>query len=241
MKEALLVHGWDPRFYNTKLSSDVESGIAWKDRSGLIKLLNQKYDVRYFNLPGFCGAPEPTKNKFDVEDFTDYLANWIKLKNKPDIIIGYSFGGVVALDYRFRYDSSIPTVLISPALIRSESLGSRIAHLAKNKMPLGALGEFKKYYQYFLSRYYREGTLFLRESYDQIVRRDMSFLLGKVKVDGLLLIYGTNDDTTPWRLVKEKALQLGIEHCLIEAGEHNIGQTHPRKIFEAINDFLKDG
>ena len=69
----------------------------------------------------------------------------------------------------------------------------------------------------------------------------MSFLLGKVKVDGLLLIYGTNDDTTPWRLVKEKALQLGIEHCLIEAGAHNIGQTHPRKIFEAINDFLKDG
>jgi len=239
-KETLLIHGWDPQFYNSNIGENTTDGIAWSHRLELIRLLSKKYVLNYFNLPGFCGVSEPEKERFNVEDFTDYFANWIKKSKKnPEVIIGYSFGGVVALDYKVRYDNSIPTILISPAIHRGESSRSKFAHLAKNVIPEGISEPLKKYYQYLFSRYYRNGTPFLRESYDLIVRRDIISELNEVDPKSLLLIYGLEDNATPWKQVEDKAIKLGLQYGLIENGGHNIGQTHPGEIVEFIDKLLK--
>ncbi len=239
-KETLLIHGWDPQFYNNNVGENATDDIAWRHRPDLIRLLSKKYSLNYFNLPGFCGVPEPDKEEFNVEDFTDSFADWIeKSKEKPKVIIGYSFGGVVALDYKARYDNSIPTILISPALYRGESAKSRFAHLAKNVIPEGISEPLKKYYQYLFSRYYRNGTPFLRESYDLIVRRDMTPELKKIDPRSLLLIYGSEDSVTPWKQVENDAATLGLQYGVIEKGGHNIGQTHPEEIAALIDKFLR--
>ncbi|CAN5296603.1 hypothetical protein BH10PAT1_BH10PAT1_2610 [soil metagenome] len=240
-KEAILIHGWDPNYYNSKIKNqEINKGIAWSHRPELIRLLNQQYDLQYFNLPGFAGTPEPRTSYYDVENFSEKLAKYIsKNRSKPKVIIGYSFGGVITLDYKIRYKVDTPIVLISPAIVRQESAKSSIASIAKKVIPTSLVTGLKDKYQTAFSKYYREGTPFLKKSYDRIVREDLSGLLEKVDPDATLLVYGTKDTSTPWTLVENIAKKYNIDYVLIKDGEHNIGQTHPKDIADAINRFLK--
>lgn len=238
-KEAILIHGWDPNYYNKNVAANSSENIAWSHRPDLIRLLSEHYDLEYFNLPGFAGVPEPKERYYDVEDFTDRLASWIGSNEKdPKVIIGYSFGGAVALDYKSRYKTNTPVVLISPAIVRQESAKSTIGNTAKQIVPPSLISPLKDVYQKIFSRYYRLGTPFLRSSYDHIVRRDLSSLLDEVDPGGALLIYGNKDTSTPWHLVEQKVKAAGLDYEIIEGGGHNIGQTHPDNIVAAINQFL---
>ncbi len=240
MKEMVLIHGWDTNCYNSKIiDKPVAENIAWTHRNQLLSLLSSNFRLTYFNLPGFCGTPEPKKDYFNVEDFTNYFNTWIsKQEKQPEIILGYSFGGVVALDYKVRYKLNIPIILISPALLRSTSLKSRLAQHGKNLIPEVLSKQLKGQYQHLFSKYYREGSSFLRNSYDHIVRRDMSRELAQVDKNSILLIYGAKDTSTPWLAVKDKTSEADLDYLLIANGEHSIGQTHPKEIVDAINAFL---
>jgi pimeloyl-ACP methyl ester carboxylesterase len=239
--KAVLVHGWDPNYYTSKIDqSEVNASIAWSHRQELINLLGEIYDLKYFNLPGFSGVEDPAK-PFNVEDFTDYFASWLEAENhEPSVIIGYSFGGTIALDYKVRYKSKIPAILISPAIKRAESPISKFAHLASTAFSDIAIDKLRGYYQYIFSKYYREGSNFIRFSYNQIVRRDLSELLLEVDPGGLLLIYGSNDEATPFSLITDKIHQANLDYVLIPDGRHNIGQTHSNEIVESINNFLQN-
>lgn len=236
----VLIHGWDPDYYNSKMSDKpVQEDIVWKHRSQLILSLGSSFNISYFNLPGFCGVPEPKKDYFDVEDFTNNFADWVKRQEKPpELILGYSFGGVIALDYKVRHAPDIPVVLISPALVRGTSLKSQLAQHGKNLIPKVVFQQLKSYYQRLFSRYYREGDEFLQKSYDHIARRNFANSLTQVDRTSILLIYGDQDTSTPWSLVKDRVTDANLDHYLITNGGHAIGQTHPKEIVAAINAFL---
>ncbi len=239
---AVLVHGWDPKYYNNNLAEKVDSSIAWSSRKKLIKLLQTNYDIKFYNLPGFCNTKIPTKKSvYDVEDFTNSLDAWLKDKKiKPDVFIGYSFGGAVLLDYLANYNTDASFVLISPAIIRAETSRSKLAHLLKSLLPEILVKLLKHPYQYFASKYYRKGDSFLRKSYDLIVRRDLRDLLRSIDKKRLLLIYGNSDSETPYQLVQKDVKKHDINHFVIEGGKHSIGQTHPNQISQAIYKFLSN-
>lgn len=239
-KVAVLVHGWDPKYYNNNLSTKVTSDIAWSHRKRLVKLLRSEFQVKFFNLPGFCNTQTPNKTKsYNLEDFTRSLDKWLRIKNiSPDIFIGYSFGGSVLLDHLVNYKSKGVFILISPAIIRKESSRSRLAHLLKLFLPSTLIKLLKHPYQYLASKYYRKGDPFLRESYDLIARRDLRNLLGSADKKRLLLIYGNNDIETPWQFVQEDVIKHSISQTIILGGGHSIGQTHPDHIIKAIHRFL---
>lgn len=239
-KELVLIHGWDPRFYSKTLNLDApEPGVAWSDRIELIDLLKSKYEVRFFDLTGFCGKPEPVKEFYDIEDFSSELNDWIsKEKIKPKAIIGYSFGGAVALNYKIHYKTEVPVILISPALSRKESTFSNIGNKSKGLVPSFAREQLKAVYQSIFSKYYRLGSAFIKKSYDHIVRRDTSIDLKQVSQDSVLLIYGSKDTSTPWQNVESLVKKHGVNYVLIGGG-HDIGETNGKAIFEEIDKFLK--
>lgn len=239
-KLVVLVHGWDPKYYNNNLTSKVPDYVAWSKRKELLELLKNKFELRFFNLPGFCNTKTPIKSSiYNVEDFSSSLDSWLKTKKiKPSIFIGYSFGGAVLLDYLANYKTDAFFLLISPAIIRAETSRSKLAHLLKSLLPERLVKLLKHPYQYFASKYYRKGDSFLRKSYDLIVRRDLRSLLGSVDKNRLLLIYGKNDIETPWGLVEKVVKKHSINHCVIQGGGHSIGQTHPKEIHKAIDKFL---
>jgi len=239
-KEIVMIHGWGTRSYNSNL--DCEKGnedAAWSQRQELVNLLEKKYPVRFFNLPGFCYVKEPQKQAFDLEDFSDYLDKWIEEQDiKPTAIVGYSFGGAVALDYKVRHKSNIPVILISPALKRKETVKSQIGKIGKNIVPQRYFDTLKSLYQSVFSKYYREGTPFLRASYDKIARRDIRPLLEMVDPNDIFLIYGDSDTSTPADYVSEIVDKCNLNCLVINGGGHNIGETHPEEISSAIIDFL---
>lgn len=237
---AILIHGWDPDFYNSKINPNTRDSIAWSKRTEFISQLEKQYYLTYFNLPGFCGIPEPGTPKFDIEEFTDYFVNWKRSREiKADILIGYSFGGAILLDYKARYKDKTPTVLIAPAIYRGESVRSFLARKFKHVIPNVISKNLKHLYQFITSKYYRDGSSFLRKSYDIIARRDLRSLLEQVDTNELFLIYGTKDDATPWNLVKEAIKNAGIDYHLIANGKHGIGQTDPKEIAQTISFFYK--
>lgn len=237
-KELTLVHGWDPNYYNNMLNSAPTENMAWSHRTKLLQLLESHFDLKYYNLPGFCGEPEPD-TPYDVEDFTDSFATWMQMRPaQPSAVLGYSFGGVVALDYKARYQSNIPVILVSPAILRQVSAKSGIASTAKKYLPAFVTKKTKSIYQYLFSRYYRAGTDFLRTSYDMIVRRDLSGKLLEITSGGVLLVYGSNDTSTPFNLVEQTVKEADHDFIVIPGGGHGIGQTHPNDIVQAILTFM---
>lgn len=235
-----MIHGWGVNFYNSNINCEkVEKDIAWKDRRELVNLLKEKYSLLNFNLPGFCCTEEPNKHYFDIEDFSNYLAKWLKdKKTKPSAIVAYSFGGAIALDYKARYKSDIPVILISPALKRKETIKSQFGSMGKGFIPQIFFDSLKSFYQSLFSRYYREGTPFLRASYDKIARRDTRPLLDKVDLKEILLIFGEQDTSTPVEYILE-ATEKNHPNCIIiKGGGHNIGGTHPKQVSSAIIEFL---
>lgn len=239
-KEIVLIHGWGTENYNSNLDCDrINEGVAWEKRSELINLLQRKYHLRYFNLPGFCCVPEPNEPFFDIEDFSDSLAKWLDDKDlKPAAIIGYSFGGAVALDYKVRYDTNIPVILMAPALKRRETIKSHLGQIGKRIIPVKYSAELKSLYQSLFSRYYRKGTPFLRASYDKIARRDIRPLLEMINPRDILLIYGDSDSSTPVDYVTEYVNKNNLNFVVIEGGGHNIGGTNPNEVSKAIIEFV---
>ncbi len=239
-KEIVMVHGWGTGSYNSNLNcEEVGDDVAWGNRKELTSLLQEKYTLRFFNLPGFCCVEEPKNDYFDIEDFSDYFAKWLKdQKVKPSAIVGYSFGGTVALDYKVRYKSQIPIVLIAPALKRKETVKSQMGAMGKSLVPQKYFDKLKFLYQLIFSRYYREGTPFLRASYDKIARRDIRPLLEEVDPKDILLVYGDSDTSTPAEYISEVVDKNDLNCIIIAGGEHNIGSTHPEQVTSAIIDFL---
>ena len=239
-KEIVVVHGWGTGSYNSNLNcEEADRGVAWIHRQELINSLEIKYAVRFFNLPGFCCVEEPIKESFDLEDFSDYLEEWLNRQDvKPEAIVGYSFGGAVALDYKVRYKSNIPVILISPALKRKETIKSKIGKMGKRIVPERYLDSLKSLYQSIFSNYYREGTPFLRASYDKIARRDIRPLLDLVDPKDILLVYGDSDTSTPADYISEIVEKNGLNCLIIKGGDHNIGKTHAEEVSSAIIDFL---
>lgn len=238
--EAILIHGWDPQFYNVNVTDNPPENIAWEHRSGLLNLLSQEFDLGYYNLPGFCSICEPNEGLYDVEDFARNFGEWTEQQKKsPKLIIGYSFGGAVALMHKMLSNDSTPTVLISPAIYRRESKRSGVAHLAKRYVPQIWEDQVRHLYQLAMSTYHRNGTPFLRRTYNTIVRRDLRGLLNTVDASSLYLIYGEKDRDTPWDLVRPQVQDSNIGHHVMASGDHNIGQTHPEEIVQKIALFLQ--
>lgn len=237
--EIILIHGWDPSKYsNSNNSGGV--GAAWTHRTELINLLEKKYKIHYCNLPGFLGVPEPTR-PYDLEDFSSYLKDW-KARWCPDplFILGYSFGGAVALTHKVIYNDTARIVLVSPALERQLGMRSLIGGYSKKFIPKFAMQNLKSFYQQLMSPYYRSGSDFLRQSYDLIVRRKILNELGNIPTNSALLIYGDQDKDTPWSIAKPIVTELNIKHSVIVGGRHSIGQTHPKEIVDAITAFIEN-
>lgn len=238
-REAVLIHGWDPQYYTNNLSGSQPENIAWSRRGRFIELLQQRFITRYYNLPGFCGRQAPDQSAFNIEDFTDDFYHWIQSNGEnTKLIIGFSFGGVIALDFIRRYHPDIPAVLVSPALVRQQTWRSNLGKLSRDFIPAGLYPAIKLWYQQLTSAYFRQGDSFIKASYDTIARRDVSSWLSQIDPGSLLLIYGSKDSSTPWTKVEKQVVSSNLDYYIVAEGEHNIGQTHPEHIINAIVQYL---
>ncbi len=235
MKKILLLHGWNWKNY-TKLT---DSKDAWDNRKEFVKLLSEKYKIYKLNFPGFCGEKEPTK-AWNLNDYATFVKNYLKNNNlKVDYILGYSFGGAVALKYYSLYDNNQKLILISPAITRNKEKSKNFIKTPKFLNPLRNVLRNIYLKHIIKNPYMINGTKFLNNSYQNIVRVELLNELNKVNPNNIQIIYGKDDDmVNPNYILKE--IDNNLKKCIkVIAGDHDIANNNPQEIIKIIDKYAK--
>ena len=231
MKKILLIHGWNHDNYTRSGCAD-----AWNNRSRFVEALSKHFQVVCFNLPGFCGEKDP-EHPWALSDFTRFLDRVIQ-KEKPDIALGYSFGGAILLHWKVRSrDKRIKAFLVSPAITRQYESKSISIGWLKAVLPMRLIALARDFYLVSVVRnpYYTKASPVMRETYRNIVGLDLREDLLEVS-DKLTLIYGEKDTATPPEMVRDFLVSRENNHILriIEGGGHDIANTHTNELVSVV-------
>lgn len=239
----LLLHGWDWKKY-PKYSPKHQ----WENRQDFINMLGEYFDVDYPSLPGFDTNSRENDKPWSLDDYSVWLKKLLDT-GRYDAIIGYSFGCAVIVKCLYQYNIKIATVLISPAIIREYKVKSSWIVL-KTKSILKSLHmtilvEYATdlYLRFWIrNSFYIEGNKFLRQTYRNIVKIDLSFECKKL-VDRkypLAFIFGSLDTATPKSTFIKSVPQAESDLVLIEGAGHNVGGTHPLNVVENVVKILQE-
>lgn len=226
MKSILLLHGWNYDNYTSKTTSK----DAWDNRKIFVDKLSKKYKIYKLNFPGFCGEEEPDREWY-LKDYANYVFNYLRdNKIKVDYILGYSFGGAVATLYNVMYDPNQKLILVSPAIARNNVKPeiNKPSFIRKNLRSI--------YLKYVIkNKYVINGTKFLNNSYQNIVRIELIKELNVINPELLTIIYGSEDNMVNPSYVIDN-LDDKHKECvhMISGGSHDIANTHPDEIIELI-------
>ena len=233
-KKILLLHGWNWKNYTSMTTSK----DAWENRKDFVSKLAEKYDIYKLNFPGFCGQKEPNKS-YNLDDYAKYVNDYLKDNNlHVDYILGYSFGGAVALKYHLLYDKKQKIILISPAIIRNKTKSKDMIKTPKFMQKLRNI--MRDWYLIHIVKnpYMVHGTKFLNVSYQSIVRVELTSDLEKVNPNMIKIIYGSKDDQVePLRVINSVSDNIKKRIAVIEDGGHDIANTHSEDIIKFIDNY----
>lgn len=237
MKKILLIHGWDYDNYYGRVSDE-----AWKNRNNFVKALEKHFIVRRPDLPGFGLAKEPKVSGYTIEDYAKFIHDYIEENNfHPDYILGYSFGGAVAVTYHRLYKGNIKYILCSPALIRNHDHSKKYMKTPKIFDPIrNKIRDFYLIHKIKLPEMVY-GTKFLRNTYQSIVRVEITSYLEEMKPEQYIIIYGEEDTMVdPKRMVQIVSDKVRKRIRFIKGGGHDIANTHTQELIDIILDFTKE-
>jgi pimeloyl-ACP methyl ester carboxylesterase len=228
----LMLHGWRDSLHTfDSLSSE----------------LGEKYRVVRLDMPGF-GKTEMPQETWDVEKYVTFVSDFlVKIKVKPEVILGHSFGGRVAIR-GIATDSFYPQKLI---LVGSAGISKRVT--LRNVLVTVAAKLFgvvtlippllfyrhqirRKAYKVIGSDYLEAGLL--RETYLRVISEDLQVFASKIKLP-TQLIWGNNDTETPVEDGKKYAsLISGSTLSVIPDAGHMVHQEQVVKVAKIVKDFV---
>ena len=234
-KKILLIHGWNYENYN-----NITDKNAWSNREKFVTALEEKYEVRKPDLPGFGLEKEPGKSFYTVDDYAKFINDYIINNNfYPDYILGYSFGGAVAVTYYKKYNCNSKLILISPALIRNMDKSKKYIKTPRILNPI------RNYIRdlYLINKVKVPemiyGTKFLKATYQSIVRIETMEDLQSIEKDNFIIIYGEQDDmVNPHKLYELSSQDIKARIKFIKNGGHDIANTHTEQLIEIIDEFV---
>lgn len=223
---------------------------GWKDTlhtfDALASLLATSRRVIRLDLPGF-GKSEVPKNIWELKDYAEFLGEFVeKLTIHPDIVVGHSFGGRIAIKaVASRLIKTKKLVLIASAGVAKRNLARNwfFVILAKLGKILTFIPPFtfwreelrKKLYQRAGSDYWGAGDL--KDTFLTVVREDLSRAAKTIPVR-TLLIWGDGDVETPLGDGKRLAgLIKDSEFKIISGKGHFVHQEAPQEVLRAIKEF----
>lgn len=233
----LLIHGWDYDNYHGRTTSE-----AWNNRQKFINTLSKYHTVYRPDLPGFGLEEEPKTKLWTLNDYAKFINDYIEKNNlKIDLILGYSFGGAIAVRYKKLYNQNINEILVSPALIRNSDKSKEFI-----KTP-----EYLNFVRNFLRDYYLihvtkteemvYGTKFLRNTYQSIVRENMLPEIIEMNPEDFCIIYGSEDNmVNPKKVIETVPEDLKGQIRVISHGGHDIANTHTEELVGLINEFIAE-
>ncbi len=172
----------------------------------LISWLSQEASVYIVDFPGFGNTPFPNRT-LTIYDYADMIHSWVLDCHLEDaVFLGHSFGGRVLIllngYYHYPYQNFI--LMDSAGILPRKTFVQRIKsfgyHFLRKMRCLLPKKVRKKYdhflFQKFASSDYAALPVSMRQTFQNIVRTDLSFYLQKMTAR-VLLLWGEKDDATP--------------------------------------------
>ncbi|TSC87698.1 MAG: hydrolase [Microgenomates group bacterium Gr01-1014_16] len=173
---------------------------------GIAGELGKKYKVYSVDLPGFGGTSRPDGD-WGIYDYADWTEEFIKKMGiKNPIIIGYSFGGRLAIILAARGRAK-RLVLVDTAGMETRGVKSKMLEsliFLKGVVPLGVRERLR-------SEDYRQAGK-MRGVYKRVVQEDLRKRLETVKCP-TLIIWGEKDNVLPF--TEARMLHGGIKGSVL--------------------------
>lgn len=231
-KTMVFLHGWGDNLHTF---------------DALAAILGARGRIVRVDVPGF-GASESPKIAWDLDHYVEFVRDFcVKIHINPDVIIGHSFGGRIAI-------KAAAKKIINPqkiVLIASAGIAERqtlrnflFMILAKTGRIITVIPPFsfwrkqlrEKMYSHSGSDYPAAGNL--RETFLKIVRQNLSSYARMIEIPALL-IWGDTDTETPLadgrrlaRLIRNSRLEI------ISGAGHFVHRDSPNRVAELIQEFL---
>jgi pimeloyl-ACP methyl ester carboxylesterase len=189
-----------------------------------------------FDLPGFGASPEPTR-AWGSEDYAELIAEAVATLGKPQVVLGHSFGGRIAVKLAASRPELVSgLVLTGVPLFQRESSPAlpyravRWAH--KRKLVPEKLMERMR--QRYGSRDYRRAQGTMRSVLVKVVNEKYEDDLTQIKCP-VELVWGQDDTAAPPEFAERACTILGDAH--LQVIEH-VGHMTPLSAGDALHDAI---
>jgi pimeloyl-ACP methyl ester carboxylesterase len=190
----LILHGWG------------SSSKSWEKNIEI--LCKAGFDVFVPDLPGFGDSPSPLR-PWEINDYVEIIFQFIKSLNiQPQILVGHSFGGRVAIRLLLNDEANYAKGLVlcaSSGLKKEKTLKQKVANsvakLGNVVFAVWPLSVVRQNARRILYRsigeydYYRaQGTM--QETFKRVIEDDISVGIHRLK-QPTLIVWGDQDKMTP--------------------------------------------
>ena len=230
-KTLLVLHGW---------------GDSAKGLTPFIHELSKNYLVTALDLPGFGGSETPQQT-WGLTDYAEFVQAFVgKIKLQPDVLVGHSNGGAIAIRALTNGLSASQLVLVASAGIRGEYKGRLKALRLVTKAGKLATSPLPKRIKHALRRkvYKTVGSDMLvaehlQETFKKVVQDDVREEASRITLP-TLLIYGDHDASTPLRYgeILHQAIQ-GSRLQVITGADHWLPTENTQEVCNIITEFTK--
>lgn len=233
----IILHGWNL------------SAKPYRKLTDFLKDLG--YQVYLPDLPGFGNNKKITR-PLTLEDYQRYLTDFIRLKkiNQP-LLIGHSFGGRVAILAAASNPKMFIALILTgvpgfpPVPPVKVCLFEIISKVGKLIFKLPFLSKFEAIAKKIIYRmagstdyYLAEGRL--KETFKNIIKRDLEKDLSQIKIP-TLLIWGKEDKVVCCRIAYKMHKVIGPSRIEIVDNSGHLLPYHQPKLFSArVNRFLQN-
>lgn len=230
-RQVLILHGW------------ADSSVAWQQFAAK---LSKKYDVVVPDLPGFGNSQAP-KTAWGLNDYAAFIGVFLEKANvQPYAIIGHSNGGAIAIRGLANRDFVTgKLVLLASAGIRGEYKGrnkalrmvAKSGKLLAKPLPAATQRHLKrKVYQTIGSDMLVAEHL--QETFKKVISDDVRSDASKLSLP-TLLVYGDNDEQTPFRYGEIfSQLIAGSKLEVLPGAGHFVHLDKPVETIGLVEEFL---
>jgi len=227
----VILHGW------------ADSSAGW---FGFARQLATDYQVLVLDLPGF-GKTDMPRQTWGLDEYAAFVASFLrKIDCQPDVIIGHSNGGAIAIR-GLAAGSLQPAklVLLASAGVRTTQQGRKrmLRIIAKTgkvlSLPLPAAARAKLRRRLYASA----GSDLLvaehmQETFKRVVGEDIQADAAQLSLP-VLLVYGQDDTATPptyGRLLHQQIDGSTLE--IVARAGHFLHHDQPAEVGRLIKEFL---
>lgn len=223
-KKILFLHGW---------GSSLE---IYKD---IINYLRVDYRCLAIDLPNF-GKSKDSSEGLMVKDYATILNEFLMVHNfKPDLIIGHSFGGKIAIEYVINYGYDGKLLLCAPSIVKP----TRHINYYLKKGIYKVSKKFNIFNDYIKNKFsssdYKNASDLLRPT---LIDACSTYYDSELKnIENKCFIYwGSDDKTTPVDQGKRINKYLKNSSFLVIEGGHFAFADNKYNFINTIDDFMED-